>query len=167
VVSLSGPFMEGVRSKEKQAETIAHLLDDAFRVPGTSIRFGLDPIVGIIPLFGDALVTALGVAILLSAKQLNVPTSVLVRMAYNLTINGLVGTIPGFGDLFSFWFRSHAKNTALLLRAVAQGEEGACSITATPLAIGDLAVVLALTAPIVFVVGFVSFSLWERGIALF
>jgi Domain of unknown function (DUF4112) len=159
--------MEGVRAKEKRAEVVAHLLDDAFRVPGTSIRFGLDPIVGIIPLFGDALVTALGAAILLTAKQLNVPMSVLVRMAYNLTINGLVGAIPGFGDLFSFWFKSHAKNTALLLRAVAQGEEGACSITAPPLAISDLAVVLAFTAPIVFCVGFLSFSLWERGITLF
>jgi uncharacterized protein DUF4112 len=156
-----------VRSKEEQTETIGHLLDDAFRLPGTSVRFGLDPLIGLIPVFGDALVTAMGAAILLNAKQLHVPTNVIVRMAYNLAVNGLVGTIPGFGDLFSFWFKSHAKNTALLIRAVGQGEAGACSLTAPPLAVSDFALIMLLTVPIVVFIGFVSFLLWERGITIF
>lgn len=159
--------MEPVRSKEKQAEVVAHLLDDAFLVPGTAFRFGLDPLIGMIPIFGDALAAALGATILFYAKQLGVPLSVLMRMAYNLAINGLVGAIPGFGDLFSFWFKSHSKNTALLLRAVAKGEGNACSLDAPPLAFSDLVLVVSGTAPLVLFVGYVSFFLWERGIALF
>lgn len=160
--------MEPVRAKEKQSQVVAHLLDDAFLVPGTAMRFGLDPIIGMIPIFGDALATALGTIILFYARQLGVPLSVLMRMAYNLAINGLVGSIPGFGDLFSFWFKSHAKNTALLLREVAKGKyESACSIEAPPLTFSDLALVASATAPLILLVGYVSFLLWERGIALF
>jgi hypothetical protein len=160
------PDMEPVRSKEQQAENIAHLLDDAFLMPGTSIRFGLDPVIGIIPIFGDALAAALGATILLYARQLGVPLSVLMRMASNLAVNGLVGAIPGFGDLFSFWYKSHTKNAALLLRAVAKGEGKTCSIVVPPLAVGDLALVVSATAPLVLFIGYVSFFLWKRGIAL-
>ena len=156
-----------VHSKEKQAETIAHFLDDALRVPGTSVRFGVDPVIGLIPVFGDALVTVMGAVILLNAKQLHVPINLLVRMAYNLAINGLIGTIPGFGDLFSFWFKSHAKNTALLIRAVGQGKGGACSLLAPPLTVGDLTLVIVLSMPSVALVGYISFLLWERGITIF
>ncbi|MGH7231967.1 MAG: DUF4112 domain-containing protein [Nitrospiraceae bacterium] len=160
--------MEPVRSKEKQAELIAHWLDDAFLLPGTAIRFGLDPIIGIIPVFGDALATAIGAAILLNARQLGVPVNVLGRMASNLLINGVIGAIPAFGDLFSFWFKSHSKNTALLLRAVAKGDNGtSCSIAAPPLTVRDLALVLAITAPIVVFVGYISFLLWEREVSMF
>ena len=153
--------------KERQAEIVAHWLDDAFLLPGTRVRFGLDPIVGIIPVFGDALATAAGAVILFHARRLGVSTPVLARMASNLIINGLVGAIPAFGDLFSFWFKSHAKNTALLLRAVAKGEEGACPIATPPLGLADLVLVSAITAPIVVVIGYVSFLLWDRGISLF
>lgn len=155
-----------VRAKEKRTEVFAHLLDNTFLLPGTRIHFGLDPIIGIVP-FGDALVTALGTAILLTAKQLHVPSSVLARMAYNLLLNGLIGAIPGFGDVFSFWFKCHSKNAALLVRAVAQGDEGACRMTAKPLHAYDVILVLAIAGPIVLFVGYVSFWLWERGISFF
>ncbi|WP_447986740.1 DUF4112 domain-containing protein [Nitrospira sp. Nam74] len=75
--------MEQVRSKEQQAELIAHLLDDAIRLPGTSIRFGADPIVGLMPVVGDVLAVLSGALILLIARQLHVPTNDLIRMAYH------------------------------------------------------------------------------------
>jgi hypothetical protein len=95
---------------------LADLLDQRFTIPGTSIRVGLDPILGLIPGIGDALANIAGSAILVIAVQLNVPKIVLIRMGLNVASNALIGAIPVFGDIFSIWFRSNAKNADLLER---------------------------------------------------
>lgn len=154
--------MDQVRLKEKQVEDMAHVLDDAIRIPGTSLRFGLDPLIGLVPLAGDVLMVVTGAALLLIARQLRVPFSLLLRMSYNQLLNGLLGSIPALGDLYSFGFKSHAKNTALLIRAVKQGEEGTCQLVVPALSLLDVGIVLALTAPIVLLVGYVNLRLWQR-----
>lgn len=156
--------MATVRFKEQQVETLAHLLDDAFRLGTSRVRFGLDPLLGFVPVVGDVLVTACGAVILVIARQLGVPIIVLIRMTYNLLVNGLLGTVPLVGDLYSFQFKCHAKNTALLLRAVKRRDEVACDIVAPSLSIGDLLVVLALMVPVVLLIGYVSLWLWDREI---
>lgn len=98
------------------ARFLADLLDQRFTIPGTSIRIGLDPILGLIPGIGDAIANIAGSAILVIAAQLNVPKVVLMRMGLNLAANALIGAIPIFGDIFSIWFRSNAKNAGLLER---------------------------------------------------
>ena len=95
---------------------LADLLDQRFTIPGTSIRVGLDPIVGLIPGIGDALANIAGSAILIIAVQLNVPKIVLIRMGLNVAANALIGAIPILGAIFSIWFRSNAKNADLLER---------------------------------------------------
>jgi hypothetical protein len=95
---------------------LADLLDQRFTIPGTSIRVGLDPILGLIPGIGDALANIAGSAILVIAVQLNVPKIVLIRMGLNVASNALIGAIPVFGDIFSIWFRSNAQNADLLER---------------------------------------------------
>jgi hypothetical protein len=101
------------------ARFLADLLDQRFTIPGTSIRVGLDPILGLIPGIGDALANIAGSAILLIAAQLNVPKIVLIRMGLNVAVNALIGAIPIFGDIFSIWFRSNARNANLLERYAA------------------------------------------------
>ena len=98
---------------------LADLLDQRFTIPGTSIRVGLDPIVGLIPGIGDALANIAGSAILIIAVQLNIPKIVLTRMGLNIAANALIGAIPVFGAIFSIWFRSNAKNADLLERYAA------------------------------------------------
>jgi len=98
------------------ARFLADLLDQRFTIPGTSIRIGLDPILGLIPGIGDALANIVGSAILVIAAQLNVPKIILVRMGLNVAANALIGAIPVFGDVFSIWFRSNVKNAELLER---------------------------------------------------
>ncbi|MBI4527588.1 MAG: DUF4112 domain-containing protein [Deltaproteobacteria bacterium] len=98
------------------ARFLADLLDQRFTIPGTSIRIGLDPILGLIPGIGDALANIAGSAILIIAAQLNLPKVVLIRMGLNVACNALFGAIPVFGDVFSIWFRSNAKNAELLER---------------------------------------------------
>ncbi len=95
---------------------LADLLDQRFTIPGTSIRVGLDPILGLVPGIGDALANIAGSAILIIAVQLTVPKIVLIRMGLNVAANALIGAIPILGDIFSIWFRSNAKNADLLER---------------------------------------------------
>ncbi len=98
------------------ARYLAELLDRRFTIPGTSIRIGLDPILGLVPGVGDLLANLTGSAILFIAAQFNIPKIVLLRMGLNIAINAMIGAIPIFGDIFSIWFRSNVKNVQLLER---------------------------------------------------
>ena len=75
---------------------------------------GLDPLIGLIPGVGDAVASAIGSFILLEALRAGAPRLLVIRMSGNLLLNAVVGAIPVAGDLFSVWFRSNAKNYALL-----------------------------------------------------
>lgn len=99
------------------ADILAKMLDTTVKIPGTSLYIGLDPLLGLIPGIGDALANLIGTIILGLATRLRVPRIVLARMSLNLFINGVVGAVPIAGDLFSVWFRSHARNAALLREA--------------------------------------------------
>lgn len=104
------------------ARFLAEWLDQRFTIPGTSIKIGLDPILGLIPGIGDAVANLAGSAILLIAAQYQVPKIVLLRMGLNVALNAIIGAIPVFGDVFSIWFRSNAKNAQLLERYVSAEE---------------------------------------------
>jgi len=135
------------------ARFLADLLDQRFTIPGTSIRVGLDPILGLIPGIGDALANIAGSAILLIAAQLNVPKIVLIRMGLNVAVNALIGAIPIFGDIFSIWFRSNARNADLLERYAATGTRRA--------GLNDWLFVIGIIAAVVLiVVGTVVSIVW-------
>ena len=106
--------------KEKRSELeplfrwLALIMDNLLRVPGTQFRFGLDPLMGLLPGLGDtgsALVSAMA---LVAAARRGLPKILLARMSLNILINEAVGIIPIFGDAFSFWFKSNARNYELL-----------------------------------------------------
>jgi hypothetical protein len=123
------------------AKFLAELLDQRFTIPGTSIRFGLDPILGLIPGVGDALANLAGSAILLIASQYRLPKIVLLRMGLNVAFNAIIGAVPIFGDVFSIWFRSNVRNVKLLERYVSSERQAP-----TP---GDWIFVLAVILAIV------------------
>ena len=104
------------RSSLSLARWLATILDSAVRLPGTNIRIGLDPIIGLIPGLGDTLTAVAGAWILIVAADLGLPRIVLARMALNVLINSAVGSVPGVGDLFSFWFKSNIRNIELVER---------------------------------------------------
>ena len=107
----------------QRARALAKLLDNAFPIPGTSMRVGLDPLLGLIPGVGDLVGAGVSGYILLLAAQAGAPKTVLARMVGNVALDSLVGSIPGVGDLFDFGFKSNARNMALLERyTVAPGE---------------------------------------------
>lgn len=120
------------------ARFLAELLDQRFTIPGTSIRIGLDPIIGLIPGIGDTLANLAGSAILLIGAQFHLPKIVLLRMALNVALNTLIGAIPVVGDLFSIWFRSNVRNAQLLERYATRQGQG--------VATGDWLFVIAVVA---------------------
>ncbi|WGF86822.1 DUF4112 domain-containing protein [Marinivivus vitaminiproducens] len=103
----------------KDLEWLAQLLDARWRLPGTEIRFGLDPIVGLIPGVGDAVMGAVGAYIIVEAHRRGVPKSVLLRMIANVGIDTVAGSVPIVGSIFDVGFRSHKKNFDLLRAHVA------------------------------------------------
>ena len=101
---------------------LAWLLDDLVRIPGTRIRIGLDPVLGLLPGGGDVAAGLIGVYTLLAASRAGAPPSVILRMAGNIVVDLLVGAIPLLGDLFDFGFKANRRNVDLLERYVAAPE---------------------------------------------
>ncbi len=93
---------------------VARLMDTAFSIPGTKIRFGLDPLLGLLPGLGDTVTALVSALLIAQSARYGVPKVILARMAGNVLLNTAVGAIPVVGDLFSVWFKSNAKNYALL-----------------------------------------------------
>ena len=96
------------------------LLDEAFRVPGTSVRIGWDPIVGLVPWAGDLVTALLSCAIVFHAHQMRLPRVVQLRMLMNVAIDLLVGAIPIVGDAADAFWKSNSMNMALLVRHAAE-----------------------------------------------
>ena len=92
------------------------LLDEAFVIPGTGIRFGIDGIIGLVPGLGDVLAGLLSLVIPLAAWIRGVPYVTLARMAANLGIGVLVGSVPLFGDIFDIAWKANRRNYRLLRR---------------------------------------------------
>jgi hypothetical protein len=92
------------------------LLDEAFVLPGTGFRFGLDGIIGLVPGLGDVIAGVLSLVIPLAAWIRGVPYVTLVRMAANLGIGVLLGSIPLFGDIFDVAWKANRRNYQLLVR---------------------------------------------------
>ncbi len=106
--------------RESELRTLAALrkwsvlLDSAFRVPGTNLRFGLDPILGLIPGMGDLTTPFFSAVLLLQAVRLRIPKVVQLRMLLNAAIDLAIGIVPLVGDLFDFAWRANVRNLALL-----------------------------------------------------
>ena len=98
-------------------ERLVSLLDDRFSVGG--FRFGLDGLLGLVPGVGDTVGALASAYVILAARRLGAPRSVLLRMGGNLALDYLVGAIPLLGDLFDFGFKANRRNLDLLRRALA------------------------------------------------
>jgi hypothetical protein len=93
---------------------LALIMDEIIRVPGTNFRFGLDPLLGLIPGIGDTSSALVSAFALIQAVRVGVPKVLLARMALNILVNEVIGVIPVAGDAFSFWFKSNARNYEII-----------------------------------------------------
>ena len=100
----------------------ARIFDSAFRIPGTNVRFGIDPILGLVPGIGDLASPVLSLFMIWQGARLRVPKIVLARMVFNALIDALSGVVPVLGDLFDFGWKATEWNMALLERHAMPGQ---------------------------------------------
>jgi hypothetical protein len=93
----------------------ARLLDDAVRVPGTNVRFGLDPLLGLLPVSGDVVGAALSLYVIFESARQGVSRGTLVRMLANVAVDFLGGSVPILGDAFDVVWRANRRNLDLAL----------------------------------------------------
>jgi len=102
--------------RDQTLQRLEILLDEAFRIPGTNVRFGIDGVIGLVPGLGDVLAGLLSLIIPLAAWMRGVPYIALIRMAVNLGIGVLVGSIPLLGDVFDIAWKANRRNYQLMRR---------------------------------------------------
>ena len=93
---------------------VARLMDEMFVIPGTNIRFGLDPLIGLLPGLGATASAAVSLVLIALSSRRRVPKIVLARMALNVLINAGLDAVPVVGDGLSIFFRSNSRNCDLL-----------------------------------------------------
>ena len=130
---------------EESLENLSRYLDGLFRIPGVGWKFGLDSLVGLIPGVGDTATTLVSFYILAAGVRYRVPKITLLRMALNIAIDYIVGTIPFLGDAFDFVWKSNQKNMDLIRqRATVSAEEAKTGRSSDWLFVGGLMFVLVL-----------------------
>jgi hypothetical protein len=97
-------------------EALAKLLDVAFILPGTNIRYGIDGLIGLIPVVGDIITTAISLWLVREARALGAPWYLTARMLGNVAVDGVVGLVPLAGDAFDVMFRANVRNVRMLKR---------------------------------------------------
>lgn len=100
----------------EKARSLARLLDEVARVPGTNFRFGFDPILNLLPVAGDAVGVSFSAYLLVCALQMRVPKRVIALMFLNIALDATVGAIPLLGRVFDFVWKANMRNLALLER---------------------------------------------------
>jgi hypothetical protein len=115
--SSANPFGNLTREQRlARLDAIAKLLDVAFILPGTNIRYGIDGLIGLIPVVGDLITTAISLWLVREARALGAPWHVTARMLGNVALDGVVGMVPLAGDAFDVMFRANIRNVRLLRR---------------------------------------------------
>lgn len=112
---------------------LSHLLDNAITVPlpgGGRVRFGLDPIMGLLPGAGDAVAAALSIYIVFEAYRLGASGRTVVRMLANVAIDFFGGSIPVLGDIFDAAWKCNVRNVQLLEKELEQAGRVAGSVRA-------------------------------------
>ena len=134
-----------------RSRKIAYWLDDAFRIPGTRLRFGLDPLIGLIPGLGDIVSGLLSTYIVVEALRTKAPRALLLRMLANLGVDMVLAAVPIAGDLFDAGWKANSRNLSLLRQHIEHPDEARAASRAF------VALLMAGVALVVVGTAFVSF----------
>lgn len=154
-VNIKSPVIRQERDirEVKWLEQATGLMDNLFRIPGTNIRFGLDPIIGLFPFIGEMVTFGISGVMVLSMVKHGASRKVVILMIGNILIDSILGSIPLIGDLFDFSFKANRKNLKLLKEHQLEGKH-------TGSGTGLLIVVALVLLLLMFLV---IFGLWKLG----
>lgn len=147
---------DGTSKLRRWAEHVVTLLDDRFRIPGTNVRFGLDPVIGLLfPGIGDAVSGSGSIGLLALAFRRGVPRVVLWRMILNILVDGVFGSLPIVGDIFDVAYKANRRN----LELIREHESPGAKATFGDYLVVSLGFGIAIVSIIVPIVAFVYFGL--------
>jgi hypothetical protein len=107
-----------------RAKRLATLLDEAIRVPGTDLRIGIDPIIGLLPVAGDTIAAILSLYPVVEAIRLGAPRGTVAKMLLVVGVDAVIGSIPVVGDLFDAFWKANTWNVRTLERHVERRASG-------------------------------------------
>ncbi len=110
--------MESIQPALNRLEALADLMDARFQIPGLPFRFGLDAIIGLIPVLGDTVNLSVSGYIVAEAVRLGARKRDLVRMLVNIFLDWLIGLVPIIGDIFDVTWKGNLRNIAILKKAI-------------------------------------------------
>lgn len=123
------PLGRDALSVRRRIEALEQLLEGAVVVPGLGTRVGLDALLGLVPVAGDAIAAALGLYLVWEAKNLGLPRWKLMRMLANVGIDTVLGAVPVAGDLFDFVYKSNTRNLKIVRKHLDQYHPGTATLS--------------------------------------
>lgn len=143
----------------KWVERISYLMDEKFRLPGTNFRFGLDPLLNLIPLLGDLSGFAISAALVLTMAKNGASGKVLTLMILNIVLDSTIGAIPVLGQIFDFTYKSNTRNIRLLKEHYVEGKHQGSGG-------GIVAIILVIVAVSLFILLYLMWKLISWAIGL-
>ncbi|MCJ8167298.1 DUF4112 domain-containing protein [Pontibacter sp. E15-1] len=135
----------------KWVDTMAHLMDSQFVLPGTRFRFGLDPLLGLLPVAGDLASFAMSAVIVLTIARHGASGKLVALMLVNIALDAIIGSIPILGSIFDFAYKANERNVRLLRRHYEEGKyEGS-----------GKSIIMAAVVGVVVVFGLLLWAMWE------
>ncbi|WP_435062776.1 DUF4112 domain-containing protein [Halobaculum sp. EA56] len=107
----------------RRVKTVARVMDEAVRIPGTDVRVGLDPVLGVVPGAGDAVAAGISLYIVAEAAYLGVPLRTVVRMLANVTADAALGSIPVVGPVFDAVIKANKWNVSYVEEFLAERDD--------------------------------------------
>lgn len=109
-------------NKLQWVEFVTRWLDSKFVIPGTRIRFGLDPMLSLFPVLGDVLTYLVSISLIYTMHRHGASREVVIRMIINSSLDAVIGAIPGVGTIFDVFYRSNERNLRLLKEHYTEGK---------------------------------------------
>lgn len=135
----------------KWIDKISEVMDSRFRVPGTRFRFGLDPILGLLPGLGDATSLAVSGILIFYMARYGASRKLVIMMAGNVLLDALIGSIPVIGSVFDFFYKANEKNISLMKRHYHEGKyQGR-----------GTGLLITISIVIIIFIGLIIYGTWE------
>lgn len=150
-------YREDVESL-KWVEKISHLMDSRFTIPGTKIRFGLDPVLSLIPILGDLATYIVSGVLIYTMHNHGASRKVVLKMVINATLDAIIGAIPLIGTVFDTFFRANERNIRLLREHY---QEGKHTGSGRGLLILTVAILIVVVVAVLFVIWKIFQALFE------